>query len=566
MKLQDGTKVDQNTLNNMYRYILNVSKDEFKYVNYQTGEVITSSAWRELFEIDKDEIYEEDIISSIYVEDREKFLKNIEYVKLNKKKNYEIEFRINNGNIWILNTALLNYDEEGKLIDKFCLYKDITELKQKQLELEYMAYFDNDTGVYNRNYFMKKLDSAIINNFEDRKIQVIYLQIDNYNFINNSIGFELGDRVIVKFAKLLSSYSSKTLKVGRFNNDRFAIAFLDAKSDDDAVILCRDIAKRLEKPISLDGSSEIYLNISAGISIYPTGGTVATDLIRSADIAMYSAKQSGKNGMFVFEEGMLNKYMKNVTLEQGLKTAVENCGFTLNYQPQFYSGTRKIRGMEALIRWKLPNGESVSPAIFIPLAEKNGTIVKIGTWVIEQALRDFKEMRKSYDYDGIMSINISAIQLREKNFKDILLYNTEINDLEPRNIEIEITESVLIDDFDFTIPILKELREKGYKISLDDFGTGYSSLSYLKDIPINTLKIDKSFVDTMLIDQSTSIITNAVISMVRKLGLETIAEGVETEDQYEYLKEINCDNIQGYLLGKPMTKSSIIELIHSDTK
>lgn len=561
MKLQDSTKVDQNILKNMYKYILEASNDEFKYVNYKTGVVVTSTYCKDLFGVAKDEVFEEDIIPYIYDEDRDKFRKNMEFLKNSRDESFEFEFRVQNGNRWIHNTGALHYDQNGSLFEKFCLYKDITELKQKQLELEYMAYFDNETGVYNRNYFMKKLDMALNENDDNRKIQVIYLQIDNYNIINNSIGFQLGDQVIVRFAKMLSSYSSKILKVGRFNNDKFAIAFLDAKTDEDAINLCKEIRNKLQKPIKVGTSCEVFINVSAGISIYPTGGKIATDLIRSADIAMYNAKQSGKNGMFIFEESMLNKYMENITLEQKLKLAVENVCFTLNYQPQFYSGTKKIRGIEALIRWKLPTGESISPAVFIPLAEKNGAIINIGTWVIEQSLRDFSEMRTKYGYKGIMSINISAIQLREKNFKEVLLHYTEINHIEPEYIEIEITESVLIEDFNFTISILKELRDKGFKISLDDFGTGYSSLSYLKDIPINTLKIDKSFVDTMLIDQSTSIITNAVISMVKKLGLETIAEGVETEDQYEYLKQINCDNIQGYLLGKPMTKNSLIELI-----
>lgn len=440
--------------------------------------------------------------------------------------------------------------------------RELQELKDKQLELEYMAHFDMETGVYNRNYFVKRLDHAIekvadVNN----RIQVMYIDIDNYNVINDIYGFRLGDELIKQFAKMLDTYTSHDIKVGRFNNDEFAIALFDAQSEDSAAEIYRDIHKRLEKPFVLSDGSEVYISISVGISCYPIGGNNSAELIRCADIAMFNVKNRGKNGMCVFEEKMLNKLVNNVQIEQQLKFAVDNYEFKLNYQPQFRSLGRSLRGMEALLRWQRENGSYVSPAEFIPMAEKNGSIVSIGAWVIERALLDFAEFRNRFNYDGIISINISAIQLKEKSFKDILLKNVELNHLNPRNIEIEITESVLIEDFESTIKTLDELRKMGFKISLDDFGTGYSSLSYLKDIPINTLKIDKSFVDTMLEDEATSIITNAVISMVKKLGLETIAEGVETEEQYEYLKKIDCDNIQGFLFGRPMPKEKIIELI-----
>ena len=488
-------------------------------------------------------------------------------IESHQETSYEIEYRIHDGRTWISHTGTNRYDENGEIIEKFSFFRDISELKEKQLELEYMAYFDSETGVYNRNYFVKRLERAvgkIPNSYN--KVQVLYLDIDNYNIINDSVGFILGDELIIKFAKMLNEYVTHTLKVGRFNNDEFAIAFYDAEDDESALNLYKDIIKKLEKPIELSDGSKVYVSVSAGIASYPSGGKTAVDLIRCADIAMYNVKQHGKNGMFVFEENMLNKFMKNVILEQKLKTTVDTLGFMLYYQPQYYSEKKELRGVEALIRWQLANGEYVSPGEFIPMAEKNGCIVNIGTWVIKHALADYTVWKNEYGYDGIISINISAIQLREKNFKDTLLHYVEINNLTPEHIEIEITESVLIEDFESTISILEELRNRGFKVSLDDFGTGYSSLSYLRDIPIDTLKIDKSFVDTILLDDSTSIITDAVITMVKKLGLETIAEGVETEEQFEYLKNMHCDNIQGFLLGKPMPSEKLIELIMEENK
>lgn len=562
------SKEKDNSLEELYKYISGASNDGFRYVNYETGHIIISDKFKSLFSVTEDEIAtDDDIENRVYIDDRQAYIDKKQKVTENRMTSFEFEYRINDGTVWISNTGTLRFDEDGNIIEKYSFYKDITETKHRQLELEYMAYFDSETGVYNRNYFMKRLERAISKIPKScNRVQVIYIDIDNYNVVNDIYGFILGDEVIVQFAKLLNSYTSHDIKVGRFNNDEFAIALFDAESDDAALKLYKDIVSRLEKPIRISDGSEVYISVSVGIASYPTGGKTAVDLIRCADIAMYNVKQHGKNGMFEFEENMLKKFVKNVKLEQELKTAVDNLDFKLNYQPQFYSKGRKLRGMEALIRWQKPEGDYVSPAEFIPMAEKNGCIINIGTWVIKHALADFAEFKNKYAYDGIISINISAIQLREKNFKDILLHYVELNQLEPDNIEIEITESVLIEDFEFTINILDELRKKGFKISLDDFGTGYSSLSYLKDIPINTLKIDKSFVDTILIDTSTSIITDAVITMVKKLGLETIAEGVETEEQYEYLKKMNCDNIQGFLLGRPMPKNNIIELIMKENK
>ena len=199
----------------------------------------------------------------------------------------------------------------------------------------------------------------------------------------------------------------------------------------------------------------------------------------------------------------------------------------------------------------------------IPIAERTGYIVNIGNWVLDKAFEDYAEWKNKYGYNGVISINISAVQLKDKDFATNVVSSMEKHSLEPSDIEIEITESVFMEDYEDAISVLKCLKDKGFRISLDDFGTGYSSLSYLKDMPIDTLKIDKSFVDTILTDESTSIITDAVITMVKKLGLETIAEGVETQEQYEYLKRMNCDNIQGYLLGKPMDKEKIIELLEA---
>lgn len=550
--------------NGLYEFISSDSNEGFRYVNYESGYVIASARWREIFGIDKGmENDESGFLNMVYEDDRKKFVDKIERILGKQEKNYEIEYRIGEGKTWISHSGTNRYDKDGVLVEKFCFFHDITSDKEKQIELEYMAYFDADTGVYNRNYFIKRLDKEILKaiNGGFNRIQVMYIDIDNYNFINDTVGYEKSDELLIMFAKLLLEYSSPTVKIGRFSNDEFAIALYDASGEDEIMEIYNDLKMKLMSPFKIKECSDIYVTISAGIATYPVGGLNANDLIKCADIAMYNVKKNGKNSVSVFEESMLRKFLKNVKFEKKLKAAVEKLDFVLYYQPQYYTDKNELRGVEALIRWKVSEDELINPGDFIPMAEKNGCIVDIGQWVIRQALDDFVDWKMNYGYNGMMSINISAIQLKENNFSDILIEYVISKNVLPSDIEIEITESVFIENFDKTIDVLSRLRKRGFKISLDDFGTGYSSLSYLKDIPIDTLKIDKAFVDTMLTDPSTGIITDAVIKMVKKLGLETVAEGVETKEQYEYLKKMNCDNIQGFYLGKPMSADKIKTLI-----
>ncbi len=550
--------------NGLYEFISSDSNEGFRYVNYESGYVIASARWREIFGIEKGmENDESGFLNMVYEDDRKKFVDKIERILGKQEKNYEIEYRIGEGKTWISHSGTNRYDKDGVLVEKFCFFHDITSDKEKQIELEYMAYFDADTGVYNRNYFIKRLDKEILKaiNGGFNRIQVMYIDIDNYNFINDTVGYEKSDELLIMFAKLLLEYSSPTVKIGRFSNDEFAIALYDASGEDEIIEIYNDLKMKLMSPFKIKECSDIYVTISAGITAYPVGGLNANDLIKCADIAMYNVKKNGKNSVSVFEESMLRKFLKNVKFEKKLKAAVEKLDFVLYYQPQYYTDKNELRGVEALIRWKVSEDELINPGDFIPMAEKNGCIVDIGQWVIRQALDDFVDWKMNYGYNGMMSINISAIQLKENNFSDILIEYVNSKNVLPSDIEIEITESVFIENFDKTIDVLSRLRKRGFKISLDDFGTGYSSLSYLKDIPIDTLKIDKAFVDTMLTDTSTGIITDAVIKMVKKLGLETVAEGVETKEQYEYLKKMNCDNIQGFYLGKPMSADKIKTLI-----
>lgn len=551
----------------VYKHISDSSNDGFRYVNHKTGFTVSSQKWRELFGFQNCEENSEQFFEQIYEEDKNHFLKNYSKFLSSKEKKFTIDYRLKKGKKWLNHTSVLTYATDGTCAEEIHFCRDITELKLKQLELEYMAYFDTKTNTYNRSYFMVFLSSALQRAMiKSKLVQLMYIDIINFKKINDIAGFLMGDELIFKFAKLLLKYESQNIKIGRLCNDEFVIAIYDSENEITAEQLYKGIIKQLEKPIVLSNGLEFNISVSVGVAKYPEGGTAADELIKCADIAMCKVKDIGKNSIMVFEGEMLEEFMQNIGFEYRLKNAVNNGEFYLHFQPQYDSSTLKLRGVEALVRWKDGEYGNVSPNKFIPIAEKTGCIIEIGTWVIKEALKIYAEWKHHQRFKGIISINISAIQLKDKNFINILTHYVNKYNLESTDVEIEITESIFIGNSNLIGRVLGELRGRGFKISLDDFGTGYSSLSYLKDIPIDTLKIDKSFVDSMIVDYSTSIITSTVIQMVKKLGLETIAEGVENAQQYEYLRSINCDNIQGYYLGRPMGKNEILNLILEESK
>lgn len=302
----------------------------------------------------------------------------------------------------------------------------------------------------------------------------------------------------------------------------------------------------------MSDGSEIRITVSVGVAEYPEASRSALELINYAELVVYRVKEMGRNNIQYFNAPILDDFLNSVELENKLKRAVSNRDFIMHYQPQYYTGSRHLRGVEALIRWRDKDGNLVSPDTFIPVAEKNGTIVSIGKWAMEESIRQYSLWRTQFGFPFVMSINISALQYKKEDFVDFLLSVLNKYKVRPSEVELEITESVLIDDFEAVSEKLKLLRGYGVRISLDDFGTGFSSLSYLKKLPIDTLKIDKSFIDTVLTDNSTQVITESILNMVKALGFESIAEGVEEEPQYDYLRSVGCDVIQGYLFGKPL--------------
>ena len=549
----------------MLRLICETSNSAFLYVDFVGNYVKTLANWNFFFpEI---EIRNRKDIEKLYDQVEEEYvlsLRDLLFMERSGLISNSSMIKLKDGKTWVECEANVVYDKDGNPTDKIVRFKDISKFKNQNDELTYMAYYDILTGLYNRNYFVRLLADFLRKaETENTVVAVMFVDIDDFRKINDGMGLLVGDEVVQQFGQFLSGFKSGQVVVSHFNADIYCIAIYDPCGNRSVEAIYKAIYERIRSPFQLSTGQEIVISVSVGVAEYPEAAKNTLELINCAEIVMFKAKGEGKDGIQYFDAPILNDFLQNVSIENKLKEAVFNQNFTMNFQPQYYVGSKKMRGVEALVRWRDVDGKMISPAVFIPIAEKNGTIVPIGTWVMEESIRSFANWKRRYGGDFILSLNISAIQYRRSDFIDNVLEIIRRYGVNPEEIELEITESVLIDNFREITEKMLILREYGIRISLDDFGTGYSSLSYLKGLPIDTLKIDKSFIDAMLTDQNARIITDSIIYMVKKLGYETVAEGVETKEQFAYLQSIGCDCIQGYLLGKPLPAEEIENLLEA---
>lgn len=550
----------------MLRLICETSNSAFLYYNYEEKQLQTIANWDHFFDF---AIQDTKDLMKLYDCVEEKYmipLREVLFIEKQGMKSQSIEIRLKDSRLCIEVEVNIVYDDNGQPTDKIIRFKDVTKFNAQNDELTYMAYYDILTGLYNRNYFVRLLGEFVRRAEEENEtVAVMFLDVDDFRRINDGMGIIVGDELVQLFGQYLIDLMGDNVVISHFNSDIYCIGIYSPYGARSVETIYQTIKERLKTPFKLTGGQEISITVSVGVAEYPEAASNTLELINCAEIVMFKAKSMGKDKIQYFDGAILNDFLQNVTIENKLKEAVFSQNFIMHFQPQFRTTDRGLRGVEALIRWRDDTGDMISPAVFIPIAEKNGTIVPIGTWVIEESLKAYAEWRRKYHYPLIMSINISAIQYKQSDFIDKLLQILEKYQISPYEIELEITESILIDDFEEITERLAILRDIGIKISLDDFGTGFSSLSYLKGLPIDTLKIDKSFIDTVITDENTRIITESIIYMVKKLGFETIAEGVETEEQFRYLNEISCDIIQGFYLGRPMPAEHIEKLLANIT-
>lgn len=547
----------------MLRLVCDTSSNAFLYVNLEEKEIKTLANWNFFFP--GVEIRDMQDIAKLYSQVEERYVLPLKELINLEKTGISINsgvVRLIDGKTWVECEVSVVYDESKTPTDKVIRFKNISKFKKQNDELTYMAYYDVLTGLYNRNYFVRHL-ADYVRKAEDEKriVAVMFIDIDDFRKINDGLGLVVGDEVVQQFGQFLGTFRSENILVSHFNADIYCIAVYDPCGTRSVEHIYKEIHERIRTPFVMSTGQEIMLSVSVGVAEYPEAARSTLELINCAEIVMFKAKCSGKDAIQYFDAPILNDFLQNVTIDNKLKEAVFNQNFTLNFQPQYHVESKKLRGVEALIRWRDNDGAMISPALFIPIAEKNGTIVPIGSWVLEESIKTYAEWKKDYSKSMVLSLNISAIQYRRHEFVNMILGLINKYNVNPEEIELEITESVLIENFHEVVEKLHVLRSHGIRISLDDFGTGYSSLSYLKGLPIDTLKIDKSFIDAMLSDENAKVIIESIVYMVKKLGFETVAEGVENKEQYEYLEGIGCDCIQGFFMGKPMSGNKIQELL-----
>ncbi len=427
--------------------------------------------------------------------------------------------------------------------------ENITKEREHSKKLLDTAYIDILTGLYNRNKFLDDISELTAQaQFNGTKLGLLLIDIDNMKIINDYNGHTAGDEVLKKSAEILKRFSKNIIKAYRFGGDEFLLAIKNCSSMDSITNVCDTV---------FESFNSEQIKISGGIAVYPDDSEEPEDLLRFTDIAMRHSKKDGKNRITNFKLEMQRVFIQKLNMQAKMSSALINKDFYLVYQPQFDIKTGDLRGFEALMRWYDKELGDIGPAIFIPLAEETGMILEIGDWVLNTAFCTLKNWQQKYSFKGIMSINISPMQLKQPNFIEnirnlLIKYN-----LNPDTVEIEITEGIMIENMNEAIEELNSLKNIGLRISLDDFGTGYSSLSYLQVLPLNTLKIDKSFITGITEKNGIQAnITNSIITMVTKMGLQTIAEGVEKNEQLQILKEFNCHIVQGFLRGKPMPEQN----------
>ncbi len=516
-------------------------------------------------------------LDRVHLDDRDMVSRAI-VEALRKERPYSLDFRVvspEGVERFVHEEAEIVFDGTGAAVRMVGTTQDITERKRAEGQIRLLAYYDGLTLLPNRRLFLEKLGLTLENvRRQSRSLAVLFLDLDRFKQINETLGHGVGDRLLQAVAERLrkSLRSSDAIARGdvsasnddvcRLGGDEFIVSITNISRGEDAATVAKRILESLQQPFRLD-EQEVFISGSIGISLFPQDGADLESLLKNADAAMYQAKEAGRNNYQFFSQSMNATAVKRLTLETKLRRALEREEFELYFQPQIDVRTWSITGAEALIRWRHPDLGLVSPAEFIPLAEETGLILPIGEWVLRTASAQARAWHDAGHGSLVMAINISGRQFREKNLAKMIEQVIDGIGLDPHRLELEITESVLMRSAEETVNTLKTLKAMGARIAADDFGTGYSSLSYLRRFPIDTLKLDQSFIHEIVADRGTAAIVAAVIGMAHGLGLEVIAEGVETPEQRTLLFQEGCHIMQGYLFGRPVPAGEFEALLIS---
>jgi diguanylate cyclase (GGDEF)-like protein/PAS domain S-box-containing protein len=453
------------------------------------------------------------------------------------------------------------YDVDGELTHYIAVFTDISQIKQSQEKLDHLAHHDPLTGLPNRLLLNARLEQAIHRaNRKKSQLVVIFLDLDRFKHVNDSLGHMVGDKLLLEAAERLNCAVREDDTVARIGGDEFVLLLEDTHSTHDVTIIAEKIIKSFKRPFELN-DNQVSVTASLGICLYPDDGEDSHTLLRNADAAMYQAKEEGRDDYHFYTQELTKNVFERVLLENNLRQAINNNEFYLTYQPQVDLSTQKVIGLEALIRWQHPQLGVISPAKFIPVAEDAGLIHPIGSWVLLTACQQaVKWLEDGLDF-GRIAINIAGPQIQRGELAKEVQEVMDKTGLAAKYIELEVTETFIMQRADYAIAELHELRNMGITLAIDDFGTGYSSLSYLKALPIHKLKIDQGFVRDIPDDTDDMAIAQAVIALGHSLGLTVIAEGIETKEQAEFLFSSGCEEGQGYLYSRPVPVSELEVLL-----
>lgn len=456
-------------------------------------------------------------------------------------------------------------NDDGKVTGYVGISSDITEQKNSEERLNFLAYHDTLTGLPNRVLLNERLEQSILRaKRRQEKLAVIFIDLDHFKTINDSLGHLAGDDLLVQLGERLPQPLRAFDLIARISGDEFAVVMEDIGHVDNVINVVEKIMVVFDIPFWV-AETEVKITGSLGISIFPQDGNSAEELLRNADTAMYQSKELGRNSYNFYTSELTEKATEHLFLDNALRGALDREEFSLVYQPQVKLSTAKIIGLEVLLRWRHEELGLVSPAKFIPIAETSGQIRSIGVWVLEQSCWQAKRWLDKGLKFGRIAVNVSGVQFRAGNFVSIVKSILEKTGLPPTVLELEVTESFIMEHKSSVVGQLMQLQAMGIEISIDDFGTGYSSLSYLKRLPVNKLKIDKSFIDEMPDNANDDAIAEAVIAMARAIGLGSLAEGIETEEQYQALIAKGCQFGQGYLFSRPLPAEEIEKFFSEDT-
>ncbi len=450
---------------------------------------------------------------------------------------------------WLTITCMRN--EAGEVSNYIGIFSDISERKMAEERIQHLAHYDALTDLPNRVLFRDRLEQAIIKSQRsNEKLAVIFLDLDRFKQINDTLGHSVGDRLLQVVATRLLECVRGQDTVSRQGGDEFLV-MLPGATPEGAAMVAQKMLMALAAPCLIDGH-DLRVTPSIGISMYPEDAKDIDALVKLADVAMYHAKDLGRNNYQFYTESLNATAFERLSLESGLRMALERNEFLLHYQPQVDLASGRVIGCEALIRWKHPEYGMVSPARFIPVAEESGLIIEIGEWVLREACRQLRAWQDAGHTSLVMAVNMSALQFRKPGLEEVVLKALNDAGVLAQSLELELTESILMHGIDTTLATLQKFAALGLQLSIDDFGTGYSSLSYLKRFPIHKLKIDQSFVRDIATDVNDAAIVRTIVLMAHSLNLRVIAEGVETNEQQAFLREAGCDEIQGYLFSRPL--------------